>query len=119
VAALLSDRQWWVREAAKQALVQMGPEVEGALIPVLTHVDRFARNSAAEVLQQIGTFQRLLAAETLAPGDPARRETLRQLRLAGDHRLARATIQALPQDLQLRARDVLRTCARPDALHGA
>ncbi len=119
VAGLLADRQWWVREAAKHALVEMGTGVEPVLLPFLTHPDRFARNSTAEVLQQLGTFERLLAEEARHPGDPVRRETIRQLRLAGDHRLARVALNALPEDLRSNARDVLRSCVRTNAAGGA
>lgn len=54
IARLLGDERWWVRTAAKDALETMGKDGAEALVPVLTSADRFARNRAAEVLQDIG-----------------------------------------------------------------
>jgi HEAT repeat protein len=51
---LLSDRRWWVRTAAKDALRGMGSDGVPSLLSVLTHEDLFARNGAAEVLQDVG-----------------------------------------------------------------
>jgi HEAT repeat protein len=56
----LADRAWWVRSAAKDALRAMGPAVLSTLLPVLGSEDRFARNGAAEVLQDVGVVDRLL-----------------------------------------------------------
>jgi len=67
VAPLLSDRQWWVRAAAKDALRGMGADAVPALVSMLVHPDPFARNGAAEVLQDIG-FVDALALES--PGSP-------------------------------------------------
>jgi HEAT repeat protein len=61
LAGLLDDPWWWVRAAAKDGLRRQGLAVAGALIPLLEHHDRFARNGAAEVLQDVG-FVDLLAA---------------------------------------------------------
>jgi HEAT repeat protein len=57
----LADRAWWVRSAAKDALRTMGPAVLSTLLPVLGSEDRFARNGAAEVLQDVGVVDHLLA----------------------------------------------------------
>jgi HEAT repeat protein len=54
IARLLADRQWWVRTAAKDALRGLGADAVPALLALLTHEDPFARNGAAEVLQDIG-----------------------------------------------------------------
>ena len=54
VVRLLSDPRWWVRTAAKDALRGMGSDAVPALLSILAHNDRFARNGAAEVLQDIG-----------------------------------------------------------------
>ena len=54
IARLLADPQWWVRTAAKDALRVMGPAGIPALLSVLQHDDPFARQGAAEVLQDIG-----------------------------------------------------------------
>jgi HEAT repeat protein len=54
IARLLSDRRWWVRSAAKDALRGMGSDAVPSLLALLTHDDLFARNGAAEVLQDVG-----------------------------------------------------------------
>lgn len=56
---LLADREWWVRLAAKQALEAMGRPAAAALESALDHPDRFARNGAAEVLQNLGVLDDL------------------------------------------------------------
>jgi HEAT repeat protein len=81
----LRDPRWWVRTAAKDALRGFGLEVAGVLIPLLDDDDRFARNGAAEVLQDIGFVDALAArgdnSELLeriyAAGGPALREAAR------------------------------------------
>ncbi len=54
IARLLADPQWWVRTAAKDALRMIGSEGVPQLLSMLEHDDRFARQGAAEVLQDIG-----------------------------------------------------------------
>ncbi len=54
IARLLADERWWVRTAAKDALRTLGSDAVSTLLSVLTHDDLFARNGAAEVLQDIG-----------------------------------------------------------------
>lgn len=54
VLPLLADPEWWVRTAAKDALQAMGPAVAPVVAGCLDHEDRFARNGAAEVLQNLG-----------------------------------------------------------------
>jgi len=54
ITRLLADGRWWVRTAAKDALRGMGSAAVPALLSVLAHEDLFARNGAAEVLQDIG-----------------------------------------------------------------
>ena len=114
VAALLAHGQWWVRAAAKEALVSMGEAASQAVIPVLDHPDRFARNGAAEVLQNMGVIEEMihgadvaqrhallekifaaggvrLVAATLERADPARPETVGRLRALGRRALEEAT----------------------------
>ena len=61
ICRLLADERWWVRTAAKDALRGMGREAVPALLSLLTHEDPFARNGAAEVLQDVGFVDSLLA----------------------------------------------------------
>jgi HEAT repeat protein len=91
IARLLADERWWVRTAAKDALRGLGQEAIPALAPVLSSFDRFARNGAAEVLQDIGLVDHLalddpenpLLARIYAAGGPGLRE-------AAEERTARA-----------------------------
>ncbi len=59
LARSLRDPWWWVRSAAKGALRGFGPTVAGAVIPYLDDDDDFARNGAAEVLQDVGFIDSL------------------------------------------------------------
>ncbi len=67
ISRLLADERWWVRSAAKDAFRGMGPDAVGALLPMLTHPDPFARNGAAEVLQDIGFVDTLTLEQPTSP----------------------------------------------------
>jgi HEAT repeat protein len=56
LSPLLTDREWTVRAAAKDALVRVGPGVWREVAAQLTSPDGFARNGAAEVLQNLGVL---------------------------------------------------------------
>ena len=56
IAPLLADRDWSVRTAAKDALARLGPATWRAVAAQLSSEDRFARNGAAEVLQNLGVL---------------------------------------------------------------
>jgi hypothetical protein len=60
VATLLADHDWQVRSAARQGLEAIGPQVEPVLIQTLSHTDPFARNGAAEALQNLGLLSGLV-----------------------------------------------------------
>jgi HEAT repeat protein len=47
---LLADPNWWVRAAAKESLIDLGTAGVDAALPALTHVDRFARDAAREIV---------------------------------------------------------------------
>lgn len=83
IAQLLDDERWWVRTAAKDALRVIGRDAVPALVPVLTSPDRFARNGAAEVLQDVGLV------DYLALEHP-RSKLLRRIYAAGGARLRQA-----------------------------
>lgn len=53
IASFLGDQAWDVRQAAKESLVDLGPEAWRAISPLLDSPDEFARNGAAEVLQNM------------------------------------------------------------------
>jgi HEAT repeat protein len=80
---LLSDQRWWVRSAAKDALRGLGRAAIEALLPVLISPDQFARNGAAEILQDIGFVDHLALEE---PGSPL----LARIYAAGGERLREA-----------------------------
>ena len=90
IAMHLGERRWWIRSAAKDALRELGPAVAGVLIPYLADEDAFARNGAAEVLQDVGFVDGLarhgvegeLLERIFAAGGPGLREAA--LRRAAD-----------------------------------
>ena len=67
---LLGDGNWWVRLAARESLAMMGSEVWPLLMRRLSHEDRFIRNGAAEVLQNLGVLDSLIVMEA-ASDSPA------------------------------------------------
>jgi HEAT repeat protein len=107
VASLLTDREWWVRYAAKTSLETMGSQVIPDILPYLKHQDRFARNGAAEVLQNLGYFEQLLSEELAEPGRPERQALLSQLAQAGGARMADAIIHRLPLEVRNNASTLL------------
>lgn len=60
VVPLLADERWWVRSAAKDALRTLGLGAIAVLQEVLDDQDVFARNGAAEVLQDVGYVDGLI-----------------------------------------------------------
>ena len=69
-ASLLGDPDWWVRLAARESLEMMGPEVWPVMIRCLEHRDKFVRNGAAEVVQNLGVLDSLIMLEA-ASDNPA------------------------------------------------
>ncbi len=59
VVRLLSDRSWWVRLASKESLVEMGRGIWRRVAAGLEVPDRFGRDGAAEVLQNLGVLDEL------------------------------------------------------------
>lgn len=97
IAELLESQFWWVRQAAKDTLVDLGPAVKDQLVPWLDHHDAFARNSCAEVLQNLGVVDDLLA-EADDVSDPARaaaaKALLGKILSAGGDRVAEAVSES-------------------------
>jgi HEAT repeat protein len=108
VAPLLADAEWWVRTAAKEALQRMGPEVWATLVPYLDHPDAFARNGAAEVLQNIGILDSLIVLEA-ATGRPSadKIDMLRKIAAAGGTRMTEALLERVDSETRPRVRDLL------------
>ncbi len=86
LAPLLGDREWWVRAAAKDALRDLAPRSLAALEGALDDEDEFARNGAAEVLQDIGVVDDLIDSGS----DPA---LLGKILVAGGLRLRTTALQ--------------------------
>jgi len=107
VAPLLADKEWWVRYAAKVGLEAMGPAVADDLLPLLTHPDGFARNGAAEVLQNLGTFEWLLNKEAQAAGVNGHHGQLEALARAGGLQMSEAALDRLAPETRGRAAQVL------------
>ena len=110
IAPLLADREWWVRTAAKEALQRMGSEVWSSLVPFLDHADAFARNGAAEVLQNVGILDSLIVLEaaTVRPS-AAKIEMLRKIAAAGGTHMAEALLDRVDAGNRARVRELLST----------
>src|SRR5579862_69448 len=90
VAELLHDRSWWVRDAAEKALVDLGDAGVNQALRLLDADDPFARDSAAEVLQESGYLDRCVAAAIAGDDDAA--AVIEHAREAGAGRLIDATL---------------------------
>jgi HEAT repeat protein len=100
---LLADREWLVRSAAKQSLEAMGREIAPLVLEMLSHEDAFARNGAAEVLQNLGMFDALVAGHASGAADV---DTLRTVEA-----LAGAAGPRMWDAVQLRLNDTARARA--------
>jgi HEAT repeat protein len=63
LALRLGDESWWVREAAREAVVGAGGDVVTVVLPLLEAEDPDLRHAAALVLQDVGALDDLLAAD--------------------------------------------------------
>jgi hypothetical protein len=108
ITVLLGDRDWWVRFAAKQALEAMGSDVWPVLVPCLSHTDRFVRNGAAEVFQNLGLLDSLILMEA-ASDDPApdKIDMLRRIAMAGGVRLTDSLVERAGPAVGPRVRGLL------------
>ena len=110
IAPLLADREWWVRLAAKESLQHLGDEVWSVLVPYLDHEDGFARNGAAEVLQNIGVLDSLIVLEAVtAKPSAAKLEMLRKIASAGGTRMTAALLERVDARTRPRVRALLET----------
>ena len=110
VAALLGDPDWWVRHAAKQSLERMGADIWPVLVRCLDDSDRFVRNGAAEVFQNIGVLDSFIVMEA-ASDDPshAKVELLRRVAAAGGTRLTESLVERAGPKTGPRVRRLLET----------
>ena len=108
ISELLGDSDWWVRNAAKQSLETLGGEVWPVLVRCLEHSDKFVRNGAAEVFQNLGILDSLIVMEA-ASDDPSRSkiDLLRRIAAAGGARMTESLVErsgsAAPRVRQLLA----------------
>jgi HEAT repeat protein len=110
IAPLLADREWWVRLAAKESLQAMGEEVWTVLVPFLDHGDQFARNGAAEVLQNIGILDSLIVLEAATARPSATKiEMLRKIASAGGTRMTEALLERVDATTRPRVLTLLQT----------
>lgn len=56
----LRDPEWWVRNNAAAALREIGEEGEASLVEALWCEDRFARETAAQALEESGAVERMV-----------------------------------------------------------
>jgi HEAT repeat protein len=94
IVALLGDRDWWVRRAAKDALEMLGTEVWPVVLRHVHHKDRFVRNGAAEVIQNLGILDSLIVMEA-ASDNPADTKIamLRRIAAAGGVRFTDSLVE--------------------------
>ena len=102
IAPALADRDWSVRTAAKDGLVALGPGTWRAAAAQLSSTDGFARNGAAEVLQNLGVLDWTLRgiASGVRPSDEAVDVLKRALREGGvamaDAAMLRSKAEPIP-----------------------
>ena len=110
VSSLLGDGDWWVRLAAREALEMMGAEVWPILVRCLDHRDRFVRNGAAEVVQNLGVLDSLIMLEA-ASDNPAGSKVamLRRIAAAGGVRFTESLVERAGPVVGPRVRRLLDT----------
>lgn len=110
VASLLGDGDWWVRLAARESLEMMGSEVWPILVRCLDHRDRFVRNGAAEVVQNLGVLDSLIMLEA-ATDNPASAKIamLRRIASAGGVRFTESLVERAGPVVGPRVRQLLDT----------
>jgi len=102
IAPSLADRDWSVRAATKDALARLGPGTWRAVAAQLSSSDAFARNGAAEVLQNLGVLDWTLRgiASGVRPSDEAVDVLKRALREGGvamaDAAMLRSKAEPIP-----------------------
>ena len=106
VVELLGDPHWWVRTAAKDALEAMGGDATPAVVKALKSDDEFVRNSAAEVLQNTGVVDELIARLADAPEDELAARTVQSVFAAGGPALSETAVQRSEPRVAARAREL-------------
>ncbi|HEX7798467.1 MAG TPA: HEAT repeat domain-containing protein [Vicinamibacterales bacterium] len=110
VAPLLGDTDWWVRLAARESLEMMGPDVWPVLMRSLNHSDRFVRNGAAEVFQNLGVLDSLIVMEAATDNPGAMKiDMLRRIADAGGVRFTDSLVERAGPVVGPRIRSLLAT----------
>ena len=107
ISPLLADGDWSARSSAKQALEAMGPAVVPTVLKMLSHADGFAKNGAAEVLQNLGVFEQLVEQEALGAATIEHLRICELLARAGGVPMWDTVILRLSPEAQGRARQIL------------
>ena len=110
ISPLLADRDWSVRATAKEALSRLGPTTWREVAAQLSSSDEFARNGAAEVLQNLGVLDWTLRgmASGVHPTDEAV-EVLRKALREGGVAMADATALRAQSEHIPGVRELIRT----------
>jgi HEAT repeat protein len=110
VSSLLADGDWWVRLAARESLEMMGPEVWPVLVRCMEHRDKFVRNGAAEVVQNLGVLDSLIMLEA-ATDNPAATKVamLQRIAAAGGVRFTESLVERAGPVVGPRVRRLLDT----------
>jgi hypothetical protein len=90
LARLLSDREWVVRAAARDALRAMGSVATPVILRTLWQGDPFAANNAAEVLFLTGETINLVREAITRPDQPERTRLVQHLIAASGTQILRA-----------------------------
>jgi HEAT repeat protein len=93
VAPLLADESWWVRQAAREALVAVGRDVAPGVRPLLEAGDGALRSGAALVLQDVGALDELREAAAV--------EDLARILAGGGRRLHDAAAERARRGVRL------------------
>ena len=110
VAPLLGDADWWVRLAARESLEMMGSDVWPVLMRSLNHPDRFVRNGAAEVFQNLGVLDSLIVMEAATDNPGAMKiDMLRRIAAAGGVRFTDSLVERAGPVIGPRIRNLLAT----------
>jgi HEAT repeat protein len=116
ISPLLADRDWSVRATAKDALARLGPTTWREVAAQLSSSDEFARNGAAEVLQNLGVLDWTLRgiASGARPTDEAV-EVLRKALREGGVAMANATAMRASSEPIAGVRELIRTLQLEEA----
>lgn len=110
IARLLGDVDWWTRLAARESLESLGTDVWPVLVRCLADSDRFVRNGAAEVIQNLGVLDSLIVMEAASDSPaPSKVDLLRRIAAAGGVRFTDALVERHGERMRSRILALLNT----------